>query len=127
MKQSNPRIEAKLERVAIVENIKNSLLHEVRKLCLHLEKTKHVDGDRLKRATNNFHEVTKYLQSQIEAERTLADETNKILRNLENTLRDTVYHYQSLQQISNVLKEELNKSKLELHHCQRKISENVYI
>lgn len=118
-------IDAKLERVAIVENIKNSLLHEVRKLCLSFEKTKHVSDDRLKRVNDNFHEVTKYLQSQIESERILADETNIIMRKLENTLRDTVYHYQSTQQLSDVMQEELKKTKFELHRCQREMSQNV--
>lgn len=125
LKGSDSKIEAKLERVAIVENIKNLLLHEVRKLCLHVEKTKHISDERLKRVNDNFKEVTKYLQSQIESERMLADETNKILRKLENTLRDTVYHYQSTQQLSDVLQEDLKKTKFELHRCQRELAENV--
>jgi uncharacterized protein YdcH (DUF465 family) len=125
LKESNVKIDAKLERVSIVETIKNSLLHEVRKLCLELEKSKHVSDERFRRATDNFNEVTRYLQSQIESERTLSDETNKILRKLENTLRDTVYHYQSTQQMADVLEQDLKKTKFELHRCQRKMAENV--
>lgn len=119
------KIEAKLSRISIVENIKNVLLHEVRKLCLHAEKSSHVTDERFKKASENFKQVTKYLQSQIESERVLADETNKILRKLENTLRDTIYHYQSIEQIKDVVQEDLKKTKFELHRCQRTLAEHV--
>jgi hypothetical protein len=90
-----------------------------------MEKSKHESEDRYKKASENFKQVTKHLQSQIESERNLAVETNKVMRKMENTLRDTVYNYESSQDLVKVLQEDLKKTKLELHRCKRQLAEAV--
>ena len=114
-----------LHRIGKVGNIKSSLLREVKKLCLILEKTKSVYKERLRHASENFKDVTHYLQSQIEAERALTHETNMILRKLENNLRDTIYHHERDKAIADVLRDQLSNTKIELHHCQRDLSHQV--
>lgn len=122
LKESEAKILENLHRIGKVENIKNSLLTEVKKLCLILEKTKSVYKERLRHASENFKDVTHYLQSQIEAERALTHETNMILRKLENNLRDTIYHHERDKAIADVLRDQLSNTKVELHHCQRDLS-----
>lgn len=125
MKVSDERISERLARVAIVENIKKSLLSEVRKLCLYLEKTKAEGESKLKRTTNNFKDITRYLNRGFEAERINHAETVEILRKLEHNLRDTINQCQNAQEFSRVIKQDLKATKLELHRCQRELTEQV--
>jgi DNA repair exonuclease SbcCD ATPase subunit len=125
LKQSDERIQEKLKRISIVENIKKSLLHEVQNLCLHLERTKLEGEDKLKRTTNNFKEVIRYLNRGFEAERITHAETNEVLRKLEHTLRETINQCQNAEANTQVLHDELKKTRTELHRCQKDLTEHV--
>lgn len=125
MKQSDEQIKGKLSRVEIVENIKTTLLNEVQKICLRLEKTK-VDAEkRLNRTTTNYKEIIRYLNRGFEAERVNHAETTELLRKLEHSLRETINKFEDSQAKSAVLQDELKKTKIELHHCQRDLAQQV--
>lgn len=125
MKQSDDQIREKLSRIEIVQNIKNSLLKEVKKLCLALEKNKADADDKFKRSTQNFKEIIRYLNRGFETERLGFQSTNEILRKLEHSLRETYNQYQNVQATAEVLQEEFKKSKAQLHACQKEKSDEV--
>lgn len=115
----------KLARIAIVQNIKSSLLHEVKNLCLILERTKSENHKKLERTTNNFKDIIRFLNRGFEAERLSFQSTNEVLRKLEHTLRDTYNQFQNSQATVDVLQQELKRTKLQLHNCQRDLVEQV--
>lgn len=125
LKQSDKEIEAKLSRIEIVENIKKSLLWEVQHLCLALEKNKSDAVKKLNRTTANFKDVIRYLNRGFEAERMTHVEATEILRKLEHNLRETINKYEDVQAKNDVLQDELKKARVELHHCQRDLSEKA--
>lgn len=125
MRQSDDRIQEKLSRVAIVENIKKSLLKEVKMLCLTLEKTKSESNEKLKRSTNNFRDIIRYLNRNFETERLGHYNTVEILRKLEHSLRDTFNKYENEKASADVLQAELKKTKIQLHKTQNELCEQV--
>ncbi|CRL03165.1 CLUMA_CG016567, isoform A [Clunio marinus] len=124
LKESDEKIQEKLDRVVIVEDIRKSLLSEVRKLCLILDKTKVEYGQKLRRATSNFRDAIHYLNRGFEAERINNFETLEILRKLEHTLRNTVNECQNSQEYAKALEDELKKTKLSLQKCERDLEEH---
>lgn len=125
LKQSDERIKEKLSRVEIVENIKATLLKEVQKICLRLEKTKCDAEKKLNRTSTNYKDIIRYLNRGFEAERVNHVETVEILRKLEHSLRETINKFKDSQAKSEVLLDELKKTKLELHHCQHDLVQQV--
>lgn len=114
---------SKLERVQIVEDIKNSLLSEVQTLCLTLDKTKAEAEDKLKRSTKNFNEIIYFLNRGFETERLGFVQTSELLRKLESNLRESHNQLQNFEAKNEVLEAELKKTKLQLHKCQEKLSD----
>lgn len=108
-----------------MENIKTTLLNEVRKLCLRFEKVKLDSEKKLERTTANHKDIIRYLNRGFESERTTHSETTEILRKLEHTLRETINKYEDANAKNWVLQDELKKARGELHHCQRELSEQV--
>lgn len=127
MKLSDSKIHEKLDRIALVENIKTSLLTEVRKLCLVLAKNKTESQEKLKRSTNNFNEIIRYLNRGFDKERISYQSTVEILRKLEHSLRDTINKYENAQATAEVLQEELKETKRQLHSTQRELQEQVRV
>lgn len=109
----------------IVENIRTSLLTEVKKLCLHMEKSKVEADDKLKRSTDNFKEIIRYLNRGFETERLSYYNTVELLRKLEQTLRDSYNRCENAQAKIEVLESELKKTKQQLHSTQRELSDEV--
>lgn len=114
---------SKLERVEIVEDIKDSLLSEVRTLCLTLDKTKADAEDKLKRSTKNFNEIIYFLNRGFETERLGFLQTSELLRKLESNLRDSHNQLQNSVATNEVLQAELKKTKSQLHKCQESLRE----
>lgn len=127
MKLSDSKIHEKLDRIALVENIKTSLLTEVRKLCLVLAKNKTESQEKLKRSTNNFNEIIRFLNRGFDKERISYQSTVEILRKLEHSLRDTINKYENAQATAEVLQEELKETKRQLHSTQRELQEQVRV
>lgn len=116
-------MQSKLERVQIVEDIRNSLLSEVQTLCITLDKTKAEAEDKLKRSTKNFNEIIHFLNRGFETERLGFLQTSELLRKLESNLRDSHNHLQNFEATNEVLQAELKKNKSQLHKCQEKLRE----
>lgn len=123
LKHSDERIQEKLGRIAKIDGIKKSLLKEVKRLCLTLEKHKAESDDKLKRSTKNYKDIIKYLNRGFETERLGFQNTSELMRKLEHTLRDTFNHLQNSEATVDVLQAELKKTKHQLHALQNEAIE----
>lgn len=123
--QSDNRIKEKLDRIAIAENIKVSLLTEVKKLCLILEKNKLESEEKLKRTTSNFRDIIRYLNRGFEKERASYQATVEIMRSFEHTLRDTINKCENAKAKNEVLDDELKQTKKQLHTTVIQLQEEV--
>lgn len=94
-------------------------------LCLILKKTKAESDEKLKRSSNNFKDIIRYLNRGFETERLGYYNTVEILRKLEHKLRDTFYKYENSQANENVLQMELKKLKNTLHTTQNELKDQV--
>lgn len=111
LKNADTRIHEIFAKRAMYEDIKQSLFKEVKKLVVENKKMKEKYDERMEKARNNFKEITEYLQSQLDTERNLLGETNKVLRGLENKFRETVYQLELSEDQKKLLVEELKKSR----------------
>lgn len=116
-------MQSKLERVKIVEDIKNSLLAEVQTLCINLAKTKAEAEDKLKRSTKNFNEIIYFVNRGFETERLGFLQTSELLRKLESNLRDSHNQLKNFEATNDVLQAELKKTKSQLLKCQENLRE----
>lgn len=109
LKNADTRIHENFAKRAMYEDIKQSLFKEVKKLVVENKNMKDKYDERMERARNNYKEITEYLQSQLDTERNLLGETNKVLRGLENKFRETVYQLEMSEDQKKLLVEELKK------------------
>lgn len=111
LKASDMRIREIFEKREMYENIKQTVFKEVKRLVIENKNMKAKYEERLEKAKNNFKEVTSYLQNQLDTERNLLAETNKVLRGLENRFREAVYQLEMSEDQQKLLVEELKKSR----------------
>lgn len=80
---------------------------------------------KLKTTVEKYREVVNYLERELDYQRRSHEDTIELFRNLEKSLRETVYRCENSEARAAVLQEELNKTKAELHECKNKFHEEV--
>lgn len=111
LRNADTRIHEIFAKREMYENIKQTVFKEVKRLVVDNKKMKDKYDERLEKARSHFKEVTEYLQNQLDTERNLLAETNKVLRGLENKFRETVYQLEMSEDQKRLLVEELKKSR----------------
>lgn len=125
MRRSEIDIDRLLQRIKAIGNIKSSLIAEVNKLGLLLEKTKSEAAEKLRRTNENNKEIVRFLNRGFETERLGFQNTTEVLRKLEHTLRETVNKQQNAEKITEVLTADLKDARILLHKCQKEFHEQV--
>lgn len=74
---------------------------------------------------DKYREVVHYLEKELDYQRQSHEETIKLFRKLEKTLRDTLYKCEKAEDRVLVLQDELNRAKTELHRYKNKLYEEV--
>lgn len=111
LRNADVRIREIFAKRDMFEGIKQSMLKEVKTIVVENKKMKQKYEERLERSKSHFKECTNILQNQLDNERNLLNETNKILRHLENKFRETVYQLELCEDQRKLLVEELKKSR----------------